>query len=106
MSRKNSMKIRKTRHQAAASRAEMQAKKLEDRKKRRAEKTKERMEQEPSTEQVLQPGEKKPLKRKAERRLKNEMARLARKGIKLVKADDDDNEVEMDDGDRPNKKMR
>ena len=100
MSRKNSVKIRNKRHEAARSRALAQAKQLENRKKLREETRKLRMEE----EVPVDADGKRPLKRKAQRRLENEMARLARKGIKLVKQDDE--EVEMDDGDRPSKRMR
>jgi len=98
MARKNNLKVRRKKLDAVRERAEAQARQLEERKKRREEMRKEKMD----VTSDSQPDEKRPLKRKAQRRLENEMARLARKGFKLVKPEDE----EMDDGDRKKKRMR
>ena len=96
MARKNNPKIRKKKFLALKERAAKQETKAEVRKQFREDVKQQRMEMDGETK------EKKPLKRKAQRRLEMEMERLARKGIRLVKAD----EMEMDDGDRAKKRMR
>ena len=99
MARKNRLEVRKRRVRAILERAESQQKKLENRKQLREEIRQKRMEEEGGDSR-----ETKQLKRKAQRRLENEMARLARKGIKLVKVEDD--EMDMDDSERSNVKRR
>lgn len=91
MARKNSMKLRIKKHQAKVERGAKQDHRLES---RRAIREEERKDQIPVEVPEGQ------LKRKTLRRLDNERARLARKGIKLVKMDD------VEDAPKRNKRMR
>ncbi|KAH9252242.1 hypothetical protein BASA81_009844 [Batrachochytrium salamandrivorans] len=91
MARKNSMKLRIKKHQAKVERGAKQEQRLESRRANREESRKNQVEVEVPEGQ---------LKRKTMRRLENERARLARKGIKLVKMDD------VEDEPKRNKRMR
>lgn len=96
MARKNSLKVSKKRNQSLLDRAKQQQDKLDKKKQRKQDIELKKM---PVEEEKPKPHT---MKRKAARRLHNEGLRLHRKGFKLVKVED----LEMDDGDRPTKRMR
>ena len=102
MARKNSHKNAKKRHETNLLREQAQQKKLEERKLRRRETRKSKMDEEQNESSLSFAPKERPLKRKATRRLENERARLAKKGLKLVPLQtNDEMETEM-----PSKRLK
>jgi exonuclease VII large subunit len=95
MARKNSLKVAKARHDHLLEREREEQERLKRRAERRAEQVAKKMDTTTT--------ERRPMKRKAARRLSNEQARLLKKGFKLVKPEET---VDMDDGARPGKRLR